>query len=80
MKNEKIFGDCNGSMPNCERRRRGVEWIMRGEIVLCRRVGRKMLDGQSQEGSCLSSPRRPLREEVVDVIMSLEHPLVTCTM
>lgn len=75
MKNEKIFGDCNGSIQNCERRRRGVEWIMRGEIVLWRRVGRKMLDGQSQEGSCLSSPRRPLRGEVVDVIISLDNKL-----
>lgn len=45
---------------------------MKGEIVLWRRVGRMIEDGQSQEGSCFSSPRRPLRGEVVDVIMSLE--------
>ncbi len=44
---------------------------MAGEVMLCRSVGMKSCDGQIQDGSCLSSPRRPFRGAFVDVTMSL---------
>ncbi len=48
---EYDVGVITGSMEKFERRRRGVAWVIKGVMMLFRRVGMNRTGGQSREGS-----------------------------